>query len=141
MLWDEDPDLRRAIRERLLAAQITKEYGRQQVLTWYLNSAHYGRLNYGADAASRTYFGVAAKELNLSQAAVLAAVAEAPALNPADAPQIAIERSREVIHSMLAQGLINQEQASEAFRNEPTFQSQISNDHNLAPAFTHLCCP
>jgi len=43
LLWNESPSLQRALRERLLAAQITTEYGRSQVIEWYLNSANYGR--------------------------------------------------------------------------------------------------
>jgi membrane peptidoglycan carboxypeptidase len=138
LLWNESPSLRRALRERILAAQITKEYGREQVLTWYLNSANYGRLNYGADSAARTYFGLTASELDLPQAAVLAAVAEAPALNPSDAPQVAIERSQEVIHSMLAQGLIDEKQATKAFTEKPDFQTQLVQNNNLAPAYVSL---
>ena len=68
LLFREGPSVRRALRERILAAQITAEFGREQVLEWYLNSANYGRHAYGAEAASRLYFGKSAAELNLAEA-------------------------------------------------------------------------
>ena len=78
LLWDETPGWRRNLRERFLASQVTAHYGRQKVLEWYLNSARYGRWIYGAEAAARVYFGKSAADLNLAEAAMLAAVAEAP---------------------------------------------------------------
>jgi len=68
LLWDEPPGLRRSLRERLLAAQITARYGRPQVLTWYLNSVNYGRLAQGADAAARVYFDKPVSQLTLGEA-------------------------------------------------------------------------
>jgi membrane peptidoglycan carboxypeptidase len=106
LLWDEPPSTRRAIRERILAAQITARYGRQQVLEWYLNSANYGHYAYGADAAARLYFGKSAAELDLSESALLAAVSQAPALNPIDAPQAAEGRRLETLQTMLERGMI-----------------------------------
>jgi len=106
LLWDEPPSTRRAIRERILAAQITARYGRQQVLEWYLNSANYGRYSYGAEAAAHLYFGKSAAELDLSESALLAAVGQAPALNPIDAPQAAEERRDETLQTMLDLGMI-----------------------------------
>jgi len=106
LLWDEPPSTRRAIRERILAAQITARYGRQQVLEWYLNSANYGHFAYGADSAARLYFGKSAAELDLSESALLAAVSQAPALNPIGAPQAAEGRRLETLQTMLELGMI-----------------------------------
>jgi membrane peptidoglycan carboxypeptidase len=53
LLWEEPPSLRRALRERILAWQITDRYGRLKILEWYLNSTRYGNFMYGADAAAR----------------------------------------------------------------------------------------
>ncbi len=106
LLWDEPPSTRRAIRERILAAQITARYGRQQVLEWYLNSANYGRYAYGAEAAAHLYFGKSAAELDLSESALLAAVSQAPALNPIDAPQAAEERRDETLRTMQDLGML-----------------------------------
>jgi membrane peptidoglycan carboxypeptidase len=108
LLWDEPPSTRRAVRERILAAQITARYGREQVLEWYLNSANYGHYVYGADAAARLYFGKPAADLELSEAALLAAVSQAPALNPLDAPQAAEGRRLETLRTMREMGMISE---------------------------------
>ncbi len=102
VLWQEPPGLRRALRERILAARFVRRYGRQKVLEWYLNSANYGRLAYGADSAARLYFGKPASELNLAEAALLAAVNQSPAINPLDAPQAAVQRQQEALNILQA---------------------------------------
>jgi len=137
LLWDEASGWRRNLRERFLGSQITAHFGRQKVLEWYLNSARYGRWIYGADAAARVYFGKSASDLNLAEAAMLAAVAEAPALNPIDAPQAALERQRQVLQTMLIQGLISTDEAAQA--SQVTFKIQPAVEPlDLAPAFTNL---
>ena len=111
LLWNEPLSFQRAIRERLLAAQITYEYGRSQVIEWYLNSANYGNYAYGADAAAQLYFGKSADALTPAESAILAAVSQAPSLNPLDAPQAALQRGRETIHIMQALGFLSEEEA------------------------------
>ncbi len=138
LLGDETPGLRRALRERLLAAQITSHYGRPKVMEWYLNSTYYGNMAYGADAAAQVYFGKSAAELNLAEAAVLAPVAESPASNPLDAPQTALKRQHIVIDIRLGQGLITLDEAIEAREAEVVFREAVPSASNPAPAFTDL---
>lgn len=147
LLQGESPGLRRALREGLLAAQITTRFGRQKVLEWYLNSANYGRLAYGADAAARVYFGKSGTELNLAEGAMLAAVAEAPTLNPMDAPQAALERQKRTIQAMLHYRMISPEQGIQAAQEELAYRQTERQgmaltltdlEPNLAPAFASL---
>lgn len=123
LLYDEVPGLRRAIRERLLAAQATSRFGREKILEWYLNSANYGRLAYGADAAALLYLGKSATNLNLAEAALLAGVAESPSLNPLDAPRAAMERQKKVIQELLRYRLITPLEGIQATREELVFPS------------------
>ncbi len=67
LLADEPPSLARNLRVRILAAQITAVYGRQKILEWYLNSANFGHLAYGVEAASQLYLGKPASQLNLAE--------------------------------------------------------------------------
>lgn len=138
LLWNEPPSLRRALRERLLAYQVTARFGREQVLTWYLNSADYGNMTYGAEAAARVYFGKSAASLTLAEAALLAAVGEAPALNPHDAPQAGRERQQELIEAMLARGKLSEEVALQALTEEIKIQPPSRRVDNLASTFTGL---
>jgi membrane peptidoglycan carboxypeptidase len=126
LLWEEPPSLRRALRERLLAAQITSAYGREQVLEWYLNSADFGSLAYGADAAARAYFGKPASQITLAEAAVLAAAAEVPEQNPLDDPQAAIQRQQQVIQTMLVHKLLSVDEAVAARRQSLIFAKRAS---------------
>jgi len=135
LLWNEPPSLRRALRERLLAAQITARFGRDKILEWYLNSANYGRYAYGADVAAHLYFGKSAPDLTLAEAALLAASADSPALNPIDAPQAAVQRQLEIIQAMQTQGLISAEEAAQARAENVTF-APARQTTSLAPAFT-----
>jgi membrane carboxypeptidase/penicillin-binding protein len=114
LLWQEGPGLWRGIREGILASQIIAQFGREKVLEWYLNSEYYGRHIYGVSSAAEVYFGKPVYQLNLAEAALLAAVSEAPALNPFDAPQAAKERQRRLLNSMVKRGLITEEEEDEA---------------------------
>ena len=137
LLWDEPPTLRRAIRERMLAAQLTEQYGRQQVLEWWLNSANYGHHAYGAESAAQLHFGKSVTELNIAESATLAAAGESPALNPIDAPTAAYQRRQETLHIMESLGMLNADEADAALRtpfNLPSFEDAA----NPAPAFTRL---
>jgi len=139
LLWDEPPSLRRAVRERLLAAQITNRYGRAQVLEWTLNSANYGNHAYGADAAAQLYFDKPAAGLTPAESAALAAVSQAPSLNPLDAPQAALQRGRETIHIMQALGFLSEDEAARALAESPVFVSPSAADESaFAPAFLSL---
>ena len=69
----------RKAREIILAAEITRQYSKDQVLEIYLNEIYYGNLAYGIEAASETYFGTTADKLTLAQASFLAGLPQAPA--------------------------------------------------------------
>ncbi|MBI3160276.1 MAG: transglycosylase domain-containing protein [Chloroflexi bacterium] len=138
LLYAEPPGPRRALRLRLLAAQMTAEFGRDQILEWFLNHADFGHLAFGADAAARVYFGKPLAALNLAENAMLAAIAQAPALNPQDAPALALERQGRVLRAMLAQGMITAEQAIQANANPLTLQPLQETAAPLAPEFVAL---
>lgn len=147
LLEAEPPSLRRALRERLLAAQLTQRYGREKVLEWFLNSANYGRLAYGADAAARLYFAKPATELDLAEAAMLAGVANNPALNPFDAPQSALERQKFVLQDMLRYRLAEPQAVAQAAQQKlalrpverPGQMLRISDlEPKIAPAFASM---
>jgi membrane peptidoglycan carboxypeptidase len=143
LLWNEPPSFKRAFRERLLAGQVTYQYGRSQVLEWYLNAANYGNYTYGVDAAAELYFGKSAAALTSSESAVLAAVSLAPSLNPLDAPQAALQRGRETVHIAQALGILSEDEAREALAESPKFLSsppgsRAGGEGEFAPAFLNL---
>ena len=140
LLWREPPGLRRTLRMRVLAAQVVARYGHVQVLEWYLNSAYYGHLAFGADSAARLYLNKSATELSLSEAALLVAASQAPALNPLDAPAAALERQRELLDLLLAQGVITTDEMRQALVAEPRLARPLSSSDaaTQAAAFSRI---
>ena len=138
LLFNEPASLRRALRERILAAQLTSHFGRTQILEWYLNSANFGRYAFGAESAARLYFGKSATQLSTAESAVLAAVSDAPSLNPYDAPQIALERGRQAIQRMQTLRLLSDEAAANALGESPLFQTPPPAPPQPAAAFINL---
>jgi membrane peptidoglycan carboxypeptidase len=135
VLDNEPPSIQRNIRERLLAAQITAQFGRKKILEWYLNSVQYGYLIYGADAAARVYFGKSANELNLAEVSMLTAISEMPAISPLSGSQILQDQQENVIDSMVTNRMINPGEAQKALLKNIRFQAQ-QETHSFAPAFT-----
>lgn len=107
LLAQEADGWQKALRTRALAAEATARYGRTQILSWAMNSARFGNWTFGAESAAQFYFGKSASQLSLAEAAVLAAVAQAPDVNPIDAPDAALQLGHLVLIAMREQGRIN----------------------------------
>lgn len=79
-----DPDERssaspvRKAREALLALQLDRSLSKGEILERYLNRVYFGNLAYGVEAAAQTYFGKSARELDLSESALLAGLLQSP---------------------------------------------------------------
>jgi len=94
---------------------------------------------YGADAAALVYFGKSASHLNLAESAVLAAVAQAPALNPLNAPAIALQRGKTVLATLLEREMITNSEFQEALQTEINFSPETPYQSiQIAPAFSRL---
>ena len=139
LLYNEQPTIQRAIRERILAAQITAQYGRSQILEWYLNSADYGHYAFGVEAAAQLYFGTSALTLTPAEAAVLAGVSQSPGLNPFDARDLALQRGEATIRAMQALHMISDQDAAQILDSFsiPNLPIPASTDA-VAPAFVNL---
>jgi membrane carboxypeptidase/penicillin-binding protein len=68
----------RKILEMFVAQEIEQRFSKPKILELYLNRVFFGDGFYGAEAASRGYFGKHAKEVNLSEAATLAGLLKSP---------------------------------------------------------------
>jgi 1A family penicillin-binding protein len=103
-----DKTLRRKLREAILAQQIEKLYAKDEILEIYLNKVYFGDGLYGAEAASRGYFGKPASDLSLGEAAMLAGIIRAPSTsNPVVNLERATERRNVVLKLMRDHGFIN----------------------------------
>lgn len=138
LLAGETPGLRRTLRMKLLAVQVISRYGQVQVLEWYLNSAYYGHLAYGASSAARLYLDASASGIDLPQAALLTAAVEAPALNPLDAPQVAQERQQAILNRLVVNRVISSEEYLRAATVKLRIAQAPAEQENPARVFSGL---
>ena len=77
-LLTNEVSIKRKVKEAILAFRIEKAYSKEKILELYLNQIYLGEGTYGIAAASLEYFDKSVKELNYSEAALLAALPKAP---------------------------------------------------------------
>lgn len=116
LLAHEPQGWRKALRARILASEATARYGRQQVLAWALNSTQFGHWTFGAQSAAQFYFGVPASQLSLSQAAALAALANAPQLDGLQQPAAVQRLAHLVLVAMHSQGMLGDAELAAALQ-------------------------
>jgi len=125
----------RKIKELILAYRLEKKFTKNEILQMYLNEIPYGSTSYGIEAASQRYFGKKVQEINLAEAAILAALPQAPSrYSPYGSNlELLIGRQEHILDLMVEQGYITKEQADEAKSYPLEFQKQ---DENIkAPHF------
>lgn len=103
------------LHEAILALKIAQTQDKNTVLCNYMNTIYLGRGAYGIQAAAKAYFGVEAKDLTLSQAAMLAGIIPAPSSwDPAIMPKEANIRFKRVLRIMLKDKYITSEEYKNA---------------------------
>ncbi len=112
---DSRKELSRKVDEAILAVQLERIYGKDQILEMYLNTVYFGGGYYGLETAARGYFGVSAAELSLDEAALLAGVLKSPArFAPHLRPEASVGRRGVILHLMAQYGMISEEECDEA---------------------------
>ncbi len=97
----------RKIQEAILALWLERNYTKDQILELYLNRVYFGSGAYGVEAAAQRYYGKSARDLSLSEAAVMAGLVQAPSrLAPNRNPEAAQARAELVIAAMNELGFI-----------------------------------
>ncbi|MEM1171073.1 MAG: penicillin-binding protein 1C [Cyanobacteria bacterium P01_H01_bin.35] len=113
------------VREIWLSWRLTAGMSKNQILEAYINRLPMGGNIYGVEAASRTYFGISATDLNLAQATILAALPNDPTdLNPYYHWNILKKRQKYVLNRMVEDNYITQTQAEKTFAEEITLQPE-----------------
>ena len=110
-----DRTVERKVQEVLLALWLEQKHTKDQILEMYLNRVYFGSGAYGVEAASRRYFGKSARDVSLSEAALLAGLLKAPSrLSPARDPQAAEERTQLVLAAMREEKMIGDKELTVA---------------------------
>ena len=122
-----DRTIHRKIREMLLAIWLEARYSKEQILTLYLNRVYFGGGAYGIEGASERYFKKAARNLTLSEAAMLAGLLKAPShYSPTNDIDLARRRASIVLSNMVNAGYITPEMAREANARPATLEGYSS---------------
>jgi penicillin-binding protein 1A len=105
----------RKFREMMLALAIEQKFSKKEIIGIYLNRVYLGAGNYGVDSAARRYFGKSARELRLSESAILAGMLKAPSrYAPTNNPALAKKRAEQVLLSMEDAGFLTKTQVAKA---------------------------
>jgi len=105
----------RKIQEIFLTLQIERHFTKSQIFTLYANQIYLGRGTYGFEAGSEYYFSKHARELTLTEAAMLAALPKGPEeFSPVRHPDRALKRRNLVLSEMLADKKITLAEADAA---------------------------
>jgi penicillin-binding protein 1A len=127
--------IRRKVQEAMLAIQIERYYTKEQILTMYCNLHFMGHGQYGFKAAAEFYFGKDLKDLNIEEAAMLAALPRSPInYSPISHPERALMRRNYAIDRMVAEKKITVAQGEEA-KSHPIKLAEKQRPDELAPYF------
>jgi penicillin-binding protein 1A len=130
-----DVSLERKIKEALVAMQIEKRYTKHEILAFYANQMYLGEGAYGVESAARTYFGKSAKDVNLDEAAMIAALFK----TWKNAPTISMERAKGrqayVLQQMADERFITQKEADAAKARPIVLAPSSARSDSIAPYF------
>ncbi len=105
----------RKIQEAILALWLERNYSKDEILELYMNRVYFGAGAYGVEAAARRYFDKPASAVDLSEAAMLAGLVQAPSrLAPTRNPRAARDRAALVLAAMRDNRFITQAQEKTA---------------------------
>ena len=121
----QDKTITRKLKEVVIALKVGKVVPKEQILEGYLNTVYFGRGAYGIQAASKAYFGVDAKKLDLAQSVALVSLINAPnLLDPHKGEKQAadlLERYQYTLNEMVANGFLTAPEKDAIYSKLPKF--------------------
>jgi penicillin-binding protein 1A len=135
-LLSSERSYQRKLKDMVLARRIEHSLSKNDILYLYLNQIYFGAGAYGLEAAAQTYFGKSARDLQVHEAAVIAGLVPRPAeWNPHVNPDMARRKQQVVLHRMVEQGFLTQEQA-DSWSAQPLVYAQATwQERDAATAF------
>ena len=122
---DKEVTVRRKLVEIFRALELERQYSKEEILEWYLNTIYLGEQAYGVRTASYTYFGKDVSELDLAECASLIAITNNPSIYDPYISDYTRDKNKErqefVLKAMLEQGYITQSQYNTAMNKELVF--------------------
>src|SRR4030066_597619 len=117
--------VKRKLREAALAVKIEKNLTKEEILELYLNKIYFGHGAYGGEMASKVYFWKSVRNINLSEAALIAGLIKAPLIySPYNDLTKARERQQIVLSRMEEEGYIKRSEKENALK-QPIYLSNV----------------
>ncbi len=127
-LLTQSKTIPRKIEEIILALRLTRSYSKDQILSAYLNEVPYGGTIYGVEEASQHYFGVSSHDVDIAEAAYLAALPQAPTyLSPYGNHRSDLDARKDLVLSKMKNlGYITADQYNSAKAETVTFKTEVT---------------
>lgn len=142
MILTPEKTYRRKFQEALLARDMESVLSKPEILELYINRVSLGPQIFGAEAGSQIYFGKSARDLTLSEAAMMAGLAQAPSrFNPRRHYERALTRSHLVLRRMRANLYITQTEYDSAIASPPEIVEEPNlgvDEDTLGYAFDYI---
>jgi monofunctional biosynthetic peptidoglycan transglycosylase len=117
----------RKVREMVVTTWMESDLSKRRILELYLNLIEWGDGIYGAEAAARRYYGKAAADLDVDEAAGLAAMIPNPrVINPLTAPARHARATKRVLWLMASAGFL--ERTAAGLGSEPPPAEEVPED-------------
>ena len=129
--WMEEGDntvrkIKRKIQEQYLAMEVTKKTEKNDILLRYMNAINLGQNTLGVESASQRYFGKSAKDLTISECAVIASITQNPSkYNPISHPEENVKRRENTLKVMKKLEFITEDQFNEAVADTDAVYERI----------------
>ena len=121
----QERTLARKLQEVILAVWLERKYSKDEILDLYLNRVYFGSGAYGVEAAAQRYFGKSARNVTLSEAALLAGLVKSPSkLAPTRNYDGAEKRAQIVLAAMTDAGFVTSDAAKVAVASAPKIVKQ-----------------
>lgn len=136
LLASREKKLTRKLREIILALRMEQQLSKGEILSLYLNEIYLGHGAFGIGAAAQNYFNKRVQDLTIAEGALLAGLPQRPnEWTPFRNPHLGKKRQAYVLHRMLDDGFISEEQYQEA-TSQPLKLYAQEEFNKEAPYFT-----
>lgn len=117
--FTQEKKITRKIAEIFMAREIEKNYSKDEIFEFYLNTSYFGDGYYTVKEATKGYFGKEPMEMTDYESILLAGIPNAPSVySPTKNPELSKQRQKQVAHAMVTHGYITKEEAEKILQDK-----------------------